>query len=410
MGGLMKYHDFLEKQFFARNIVAPAFESAGFHKIATDIMDCGLFKNYSLCLGCNILYFNGASSCKQRFCPVCNHKRSMLYFNRFVPIFKNLLAQGYYINMLNFTIVDDSSLSHSLEVLTKAFRYICHESKEYSSVFKSMFVGGISSKEIKLGENSKLWHPHIHCLVVKDRYSQDFEYLKYIWNNAVRICGGYPSATNSGKYGSVFISSVVDKTIGDTQYVKSVESGVLETMKYITKFDYQLDNEYLPELVKTLKGVRSVNTWGCLRNIKSDVEDDMLKPYSEIYKCACTVCGGTDFFEFCSTHNLQDVSDFDLSNTVLIKEPKVNSGNTKLSSVVKLKNDLVLGQKYSDVVYSDLQAKFVGQYFQVEHFAGDTYIVRQFDSAQHELPPIGFGKDMFDFSNNCFVFEKNSSL
>ena len=259
----MKYKDLLQKQYLAKNIVAPAFYVAGYKKIAEHINDCSTFKRYSVCSDCGQIYFNGSYLCHERFCPICNKKRSMIYFYRFVPVIKKLLSRGYYVNMLNFTLVDDSNLQHSLDVLTKAFRYIQHDSKEYRKMFNSMFVGGVSSKEIKLGENSKLWHPHIHCIVIKDHYSEDFEYLKLIWNNSVRLAGGNASATDPTKYGSVYISSIVDRASHLSDKQSSIEVGVLETMKYITKFDYQLDSALIPELVKSLKNVRTVNTWVC---------------------------------------------------------------------------------------------------------------------------------------------------
>lgn len=385
----MKFKDLLEKQFLARNTVAPSFENAGFHKIATDIMDCATFKNYALCLDCDTVHFNGASVCHNRFCPICNLKRSRAYFSRFVPVIKDLLSKGYYVNMLNFTIVDDSDLSHALSVLTKSFRYIQHDNKEYSKIFNSMFVGGVSSKEVKLGENSKLWHPHIHCLVVKDHYSQDFEYLKYIWNDAVRVCGGNPGSTDSGKFGSVFVCSIIDKQGLNTDYIKSVEMGVLETMKYITKFDYQLDNSLLPELVRALKGIRTVNTWGCLRNVSTNVESDINKSYTELVKQCCAVCGGHDFFEFCSTKTLQNVADFDMDKAELVQTPKYNLGHNELTPLFKLRDDLVIGQKYGNVVYSQLQAQFVGKFIKAEHGMNNTYFVRKLDEVNVRVDDSG---------------------
>ena len=394
----MKYKDLLQKQYLAKNIVAPAFYGAGYKKIAEHINDCSKFKRYSVCSDCGQIYFNGSYVCRERFCPICNKKRSMIYFYRFVPVIKKLLSRGYYVNMLNFTLVDDSNLQHSLDVLTKAFRYIQHDSKEYRKMFNSMFVGGVSSKEIKLGENSKLWHPHIHCIVIKDHYSEDFEYLKLIWNNSVRLAGGNASATDPTKYGSVYISSIVDRTSHLSDKQSSVEVGVLETMKYITKFDYQLDSALIPELVKSLKNVRTVNTWGVLRNIFDGVENDMLKPYSELYKNCCTVCGSNDFYDFCSTHSFKDVADFDLDKALLVKESKVLFGNNNIISMVKLKKDLVIGQTYGGVVYGKRQADYQNNYFQVTHYKDEIYIVRQFDRhSLKELSPIAFSKDMFDF-------------
>ena len=260
--------------------------------------------------------------------------------------------------MLNFTITDSTDLEKSIQVLNDSFRYLSHQNRFMKKVFNSIFIGGIRSLEVKVGENSKKWHPHLHCIVVKDKYSKDFEFLRDSWNMAVKKCGGIESSLD-GKYGSVFVSSIVDKKNPKNSNEYSVETGVLETLKYITKFDYSSYGDMLPELVRALKGVRSINTWGCLRNINLDVEEDMDKTYSEVYKVACSVCGSTDFIKFTSRSLLPNTKCFDYSDSVLEKQDKLLPGK------VEIRDGLEVGKLYGGVMFTALHATLAGKQFEV---------------------------------------------
>lgn len=362
----MEYKKFLHKLANTRLYVIPALEKAGFKQKAFNMYDCGSYKDYLICTSDYTAHFNGFSSCKDRFCPLCQEKRSRLYFARFVPVFRKLLKQGYYVNMLNFTITDTATLQEGLDILTKAFRYLQHENKIYRKLFKQSFAGGVICKEIKEGENSKLWHPHLHSLVVKDHFSKDFDWLKDAWNHAVKIAGGRPSASDPSKYGSVHICSVIDRKNLNTDKFKSVEAGCIETIKYITKFDWQCTSaDKVKELITTLKGVRAINTWGILRKIDLNVENELDKSFNEIRKCCCTVCGGTDFYQIYTRMTLKNVVDFKDTDYDCTQEYKLNYTNGQLTRLVELKDELEVGQVYDGVMFTEEHEKLKGQAFAV---------------------------------------------
>jgi hypothetical protein len=390
----MKYKEFLSKLATSQLVVIPALERAGFTKKAKALSYCGFIKHYSICQYDYTAHFNGNSSCRDRFCPICQKKRSMLYFARFALVIRDLLSKGYYVNMLNFTVTDCDNLQENLDILTKAFRYIQHDNKAYREQFKKSFVGGLICKEIKQGENSNKWHSHFHALVIKDHFSKDFDWLKTAWNNAVKICGGQASATDPNKYGSVFICSVQDKHNLNTDYAKSVEIGCLETLKYITKFDWQSEPAKIKELIDTLSGVRSINTWGILRNISTNVEADMNKPFNEIYQNVCSMCGGTNFFEYSTTKTLRGVVDFNEADRIPLIEPKIQYRyNKDLTLLVELKQDMVVGQFYGGVLYTPEHARLVGSQFAVLK-ENNTYKKLQFNGLR-EIKPLAFSREMF---------------
>lgn len=353
----MNYKDVIEKRAFARNtIIKPLYEK-GFKKLAYSISHCADFIDYALCLDCNTLYYNGFSSCKERICPICSKKRSLLLFKRFVPVLKNLLNEGYYINGLNFTIVNTNNLAKSIEVLTKAFRILQHDDKCLKKEFNKRFIGGLRSLEIKIGENSKLWHPHLHCLVVKKEFSRDFDFLSEAWNKAVKLAGGTESKTTPGLYGMISIFSLVDRRNANTDKEKSIEIGTLETLKYITKFDYDIDSDKLPELITSIKGVRMLNTWGILRNINLNIESDMNKSYREVLQSCCSICKGTNFFEFSSRRTFNNVCDFNIDDCIVIQKPIDKPGQYIVDPFGQFK----IGELYNGVMWTELHEQLKGQ-------------------------------------------------
>ena len=362
----MKYQDVINKRAFARQTIIKPLYDKGFKKLALSISNCADYINYALCLDCNTLHFNGFSSCKERICPICSKKRSMLLFKRFVPVFRNLIKQGYYINGLNFTIVNNDNLKKSIEVLNKAFRILQHDDKNFRKEFNKRFIGGLRSLEIKIGENSKLWHPHLHCLVVKNKFSRDFDFLSDAWNKAVKLAGGKESETTPGLYGLVSIFSLVDKKNTNTPLEKSIEVGTLETLKYITKFDYELDSERIPELITAIKGVRMLNTWGVLRKVDINVEEDMNKPYTEVLQSVCSVCKGTDFFEFTSRRTFNNVHDFNIDDAIITQQPANKPGEYLVDPF----GEFEIGKVYNGVMWTELHAALKGKMINIVHEYG----------------------------------------
>lgn len=370
----MKVKDFYQKYRYKNDIVVPALFKAGFEERALKISECGNWKDYLICHDCLTPHFNGAQVCKDRFCPVCSKKRSLLYFSRIVPVIRDLLHKHYYVNMLNFTIDESASLSlqETLKILTNAFRYLQHQSKTFSKIFNGTFVGGIVCKEVKRGELSDFWHPHLHCLVVKEFYSKDYDWLKIAWNESVKAVGGI--CDKNGTYGSIDIRSIVDKKNIYTDKYASVEVGVLETIKYVTKFEYEYDVEHLQELVKTMSHVRCINSWGLLRKIDLNVDKDLNKTYSELRHCVCVACGGTDFYEYVTTQKFSNVQDFNMDDDIIETQQNFAYKNKYIKRLVKLRDDLVVGQIYNGVLFTEKQNAFLGKMFEVDLYKGK-YIV-----------------------------------
>lgn len=299
----MKFAEFRERRFFARTQVVPLLEKAGFAEKANKIKFCGHFKKIAECNDCGTWHFNGSDSCKDRFCPLCQKKRSLLWFAKITPLLREYLQKDYYVNMLNFTIRDTENLDYGINLINNAFRYLMHDNKKTAREFNKRFIGGVRSLEVKRGKNSGLWHPHFHCLVVKYEYSKDFEWLKREWNNALCVV--------SGRYGEKLGSVDIRGFTKDQN--KGLETAICECFKYMTKFNWAVKD--IPELILTMDNRKTLVTWGCVRfKLGNSVEEDLDKPLSEIKSCVCSVCG-CDSFTLIDNVGLDYLSLADLRDT-----------------------------------------------------------------------------------------------
>ncbi len=286
----MKYTKFKELKKVNREIIVPAFERARLDKISTAIADCGDFSVLYECTSCGTREWKGFTRCKNKFCICCNAVKSLTWLAKTYSKFEKFLEEGKYIVMLTLTIRDRENLQSALDIITNAWRLFYNRDRQCAKEFKYTFEGGIKSIEVKTGENSGMWHPHLHCLLVKDHFSYDKPYIDSAWSKCVKLAGGDIDEKIT------YIESVYMR---DEHGVKTYDKdalmrGIVESVKYITKFDYANEStERLQELVGALNGVRHIDTFGCCKNIHKDVEDELSEQVkiNEIVEHACKICG-----------------------------------------------------------------------------------------------------------------------
>ena len=286
----MKYSKFKDIRRINREIIVPAFEKARLDKISTAIGDCGDFSIMYECTSCGTREWKGFSRCKNKFCLCCNAVKSLMWLTKTFDIFEQFLNEGKYIVMLTLTIRDRESLKEALGILNRAWKLFYDKDRACASEFKHTFSGGLTSLEVKTGKDSGLWHPHLHLLLVKDKFSYDKPYLDSAWGKCVERAGGEVDEKIN------YIESIYmrDKN-GVKQYDRqALVKGIVESVKYISKFDYANESsERLQELVDALKGVRQINTFGCCKNIHKNVEDELNEEVKldAVVEHACRLCG-----------------------------------------------------------------------------------------------------------------------
>ena len=296
-------------------------------KMSTEIAECSSHQSVKICKECGSRFCDHTrqSYCLNRLCPVCARRRSLKYISLLLPVFEDLMQKGYIINFLTLTIKDTDKLSTGLDLLTSSWRQMTHEDKFSRAIFRRLFEGGIRNIEVKIGENSKQWHPHMHLLVVKKSFSRDYEYIKSLWEKATKQV-----AKTNKKVGSVHIECI--KTTSGTKYQgfkanktsageyvisndikQALLKAVCETVKYITKFnfeDYSYDD--INELIVETKNKRFMNAFGNLYGLQKDFNNDCEDiNEDEVKKEICTHCGCTEFYlDTCLTESTDYLEEF----------------------------------------------------------------------------------------------------
>ena len=275
--------------------------------LSKKVDECHKFIEIATCKHDGLKYLNKTMCCDFRFCPICARKRYLKYLSLLFPIFENLVNQNKYICMLNLTIKNTSSLEEGKKKIFDAWREMINTNKLSARLFKYHITGGLKSFEATYNFEDKTWHPHFHILIVKEKFSRDYELIKTLWEQA---CQKVFNTTE--KVGSVFIESIKDKNNRNVGYMKdksSIMNGLLECIKYVTKLCVKdkdgnsksvfevYEDEQLINLIDDFKGVRVLSTFGCLygyqkqlNEIKADEDEEKLK------KRVCKACGCSDFY------------------------------------------------------------------------------------------------------------------
>lgn len=294
----MKIKKFKSLYSVNQNLIAPVFEKASLYDEADKIASCGNYIHTIKCDNCGTQHFKGFTRCKSRYCAICNKAKSMLWVAKLYPYLKAWLDSGNYVVFVNYTIRDRQSLSDGLRVLQEAWRHMTHENKQTRKEFKRRYEGGVKSLEVKIGENSQMWHPHFHTLVLKRSFSDDdYSFLAPAWSKSVEAVGGGKYGTENQE-GIVYLESFsgYSKKGGKKlSYEERLLKSIMEVVKYMTKFDYVNDTtDRLTEMYNSLKGHRQLSTWGVLYRVPREVEQSLESMTDEqISDFVCQICGCT---------------------------------------------------------------------------------------------------------------------
>lgn len=277
------YQKFKDCKLIMRQKIIPRFDSLGFKNEVNKLEMCGQFIHVIDCNSCHSLHYAGNTRCKSRWCINCNRIKSLAWLARLLPIMQDWIKKkNHNLFMLNFTIKDTDNLEQGLKILNDSYRYMTNGDKYKRKIWKSRFKGIIRSLEVKTGSGSGKWHPHLHCIVLQDHYAKYYEDIKREWEHAVYL------QTGDQKGGSVWIKKIK----GD-----NLTKSIIETIKYIFKGSEfnDISDENLKEMYMNLKGKRQINTSGCLRGLKKDIDKDIdTLEEKKLTEFICQKCGCTE--------------------------------------------------------------------------------------------------------------------
>lgn len=227
-----------------------------YRNLSTKIHNCGsylVFRNY---FEMDEVRLHSAKFCKKHLlCPFCAMRRGAKYLNAYMgklDIIKRT-ESDLRAFMVTITIKDRESLSD-------AFTHLRNNLKRYQEMRRNSLkgqkhceyakaLGGVFSIEFKRGENSGLWHPHVHM----------------IW-----LCKETPS---SKAISEEWLGLTGDSYIVDVREIyDGLENGFLEVFKYALKFSSMTleDNFHAYQI---LNGRRLVDNFGLFRGVQ--VDDDL---------------------------------------------------------------------------------------------------------------------------------------
>lgn len=175
--------------------------------------------------------------CRSRWCKPCYGARTARLRARLAECLDDKPVRFLTLTLKH----SDDSLKDCIDRLYRSFRKL-----RVSTFWKKRVTGGVALLEIKRGSGSGRWHPHLHCLV-QGRYLH------------------YPDLRNE------WLLATGDSTNVDIRKVESRSEAIYYVAKYTGKangMDSSASTEDLSEIIRTLKGRRTVVPYGTWRHFK----------------------------------------------------------------------------------------------------------------------------------------------
>lgn len=238
------------------------------------LLDCSRFLEFVLCDDpARKLRLTDARFCRVRLCPICQWRRSLMWFarlSRSLPLFLEQYPKTRWL-FLTLTVrnCDISDLKQTCSAMGKGWHRM-------SQLKPFPGFAWFRSLEVTRAKNG-LAHPHYHVLLaVSPSYFTGKNYLSQekwqaLWKKSARL--DYDPIVD--------IRAVKPKKFAEQeQDLSTVSAKVLaEVAKYEVKPDdiIDYDSAWVCELAKQLKGLRSVNIGGPLREfLKDDEPEDLI--------------------------------------------------------------------------------------------------------------------------------------
>ncbi len=232
--------------------------SVGQKKLARELASCGsylLFRDY---FTVREVRLKSGYFCNQNLlCPLCAIRRAARLLDSYMRRFEFLLeenpdARCFFVTL---TVKNGEDLANVFEHLKVSLKRMYQARRDHLKnpsknrhVEAAKAFAGVHSIEVKRGLNSRLYHPHVHCIWI---CQDDID--------AQRLSDEWLHFTGD--------SYIVDVSMFDQK--KAVLKTFLELFKYVLKFSETslADNWHISQ---TLRRCRLVDSFGSFRGIKLD--------------------------------------------------------------------------------------------------------------------------------------------
>ena len=203
--------------------------------------------------------------CKNKFCPMCNWRRSMKYSYQTSRIVDEAIKQEPKGRFLFLTLTvkntEGEALNSTISQLTKSFDRLFRRAK-----VKKNLLGYLRSVEVTHNEDDNSYHPHIHVLMMvrpsffqsKKDYITQKEWSD-MWSQSLKVD---------------YVPMVDIRTVKEKG--KGMRGAILETAKYPTKpIKLDIENkQVVDDLYNGLYRKRQLGFGGLFKTIKKQLALD----------------------------------------------------------------------------------------------------------------------------------------
>lgn len=203
---------------------------------------------------------HAAQFCKKHLlCPLCAIRRGAKALAAYLARFEVIKAQRPELRawLVTLTVKDGDDLAERFRHLHKAQHELWKRKHRGRGCVLDGVDGAVWSYEVKRGNGSGLWHPHLHMIALAE-IQPDAERLSREWHEIT---------------GDSFIVDVRPISQDDP------DSGFIEVFKYAVKFSDQEPADTV-HAWQTLRGKRLLASSGCFRGV--DVPDDLTDDATDV--------------------------------------------------------------------------------------------------------------------------------
>ena len=250
--------------------VAEYMRASGNHQAISDrVMSCGDYLLFRHFFTVDQVRLHAAHFCKKHLlCPLCAIRRGAKALAAYLARFEVIKAENPRLKpyLITLTVKDGADLKERFQHLFKAQHELWHRKQRRRGSSLDGVAGAVWSYEVKRGQGSGLWHPHLHMVALAE-VPPDQDELSVEWK---AITG--------------------DSHIVDVRPISQEDpaSGFIEVFKYAVKFSDQ-GAEDTVHAWETLRGRRLLASSGKFRGVEvpeeltDSVEDLDGLPYVELF-------------------------------------------------------------------------------------------------------------------------------
>lgn len=228
----------------------------GLQRVAGKVLNCGNYLVFRHYFTVDKVRLHGASLCKKHLlCPLCAIRRGAkalkAYADRWEVIHSEKPALKPF--LVTLTVKDGDDLAERFKHLHVGQRELWKRKQRGRGSALDSVQGAVWSYEIKRGNGSGLWHPHLHMIALCESRPVHAE-LSSEWHAIT---------------GDSFIVDV--RPISQEDYI----SGFMEVFKYAVKFSDQPPEDTV-HAWSVLQSKRLLGSAGCFRGVvvPDQLEDD----------------------------------------------------------------------------------------------------------------------------------------